>query len=1512
MRRLLVLAAASSLGACNSGVFGVAASGDDGSNAPTTLSAFFLEGAEQSPATIRFRLSDPESDAAQVELRYRVAGGPERPLTQLGGAGNPAFLSTSATGIEHSFAWEFPAEADLPSDGGLVPNVEVYAVLEQSGVLLPGADIVVGGNAAATSLGNDAPQVLALEVPQQEDDGVVPIPFRVSDSSGNPASVRVEFDIVDAVEEWTLARPAATDSTPQLAIQDLATTVEGVEGIFFWDTAFDLPALEVDVRLRFTPQDAFDQGAPELSSPFRVDNNAEPIAFVDELIFSENTDRVRGISIPMTLFDEESDELLVVPQYRATTESFPTLPCTPCTRAEIEALLADPEQRAAYNLGRAFPRTAEGRLVPASADEVRLPELDNSQSWVAPELVGRTLELHRLGTRVRPLQWAPAALNQAVAALPLGDGTRALVLDGEGGGWRLCEFELARGTLLAELASGLGTPTALALDRSERFAFVASLAGDWSVSRFDLSAGGAQAAGTIAGSSGDGEGVRGLGAFSAGLALASAGDALLELSFAGSAPSSHTVAQGLARPWGVAVDRLQGERAYVGLADANALMSYDRATGQLQPLAPLSTGSFLVGPRALSMSADARDLYVVAQDAGAPIVWGLNLNATLDSGAGSQGSLVHYRVSAQQVDLQGGLGAGADGVLLHALPQTGGLGAGGGLQQRREIVAYDPPTRTVRVEPAFDPAPVAGQPWSVAVSRSVFPSSPQGVPSGFLWDSRDAEGISNVNLRMLTFDSEQGTGTATSDPHALASELVGGHSTTAPGSSGFGLSVIDCADVDGDGDLDLLTSNPDSGSLQIALQLSPGAFDPAPLVLAKYGVTDGAQACRLADVDGDGRVDVVAVLQQGEELAVFFQEEDLSFAPLPLSLPLGEPNSSTEQLVVVADLDRDGKVELVCSTPTSEVVVYEQTAPRAYQEAQRWPLADIQGLCTADLDSDGRMDIGIMTGSEASVLVRVHVWSQALDGSFAQSAEAAHEDSGFLVDGGLRATDVDEDGRTDLLVATGQDNRLVVFFQADEGGFEEQTLVRELLNPVPFGHVVDAKMGDVDGDGDLDLMASQVRAFQFRATNAFLQVEPGVFEEQALAIGPLTQGPASLAALLEDFDGDGHLDRAAPRAGDEVELNLMGKPLGFDPVGEPFLPSEDFFTLFASADFDGDGDSDLLIRPLVISFPDGSNYGIYRNLGAGLYDPIQIELGNEFTPVVPGLGDLDGDARLDIAWGNPSPTLFGDPGAIFANIQQADGSFGAEQVLFPTPYCPSVRILDLDGDGTSEMLANPEDVWGVYDFLPDGSFGLVNGSASVLTPTVSPAGTGGPVVGDLDGDGDQDIVTPQGEGATQLSVHMQLAPLTFGESQQLLDGGSTPFAEAFRPQLADLDRDGALDLVVGDALSASAIVFYQDEPGTFGAQPQFVTLGKTPFPNTPEVRAVDWDQDGDLDLGAPEGLIIGEPIFGAEQLAPRVYAPITYPYAFLSFFGDFDEDGDLDHLDRFVDLKTMRVHYGAH
>lgn len=396
------------------------------------------------------------------------------------------------------------------------------------------------------------------------------------------------------------------------------------------------------------------------------------------------------------------------------------------------------------------------------------------------------------------------------------------------------------------------------------------------------------------------------------------------------------------------------------------------------------------------------------------------------------------------------------------------------------------------------------------------------------------------------------------------------------------------------------------------------------------------------------------------------------------------------------------------------------------------------------------------------------------------------------------------------------------------------------------------------------------------------------------ALRSIRQGPQHSVITAADLDGDGDTDvLTAESIGNRViwienengdgslwTARVIG--FSFDGLSDP--------TDVAAADYDLDGDIDVFAVHNNSSDRDG-RVGVYTN--NGFADPSfqqqRIAIVGRF-PTDIKLADLSGNGRPDIL-------LSADVGDRVTWIPNNPEGFGAPIDISASQDRPqSVAAADLDGDGDLDVVASSigDNVVAWYannlNTATPGFGGLqfiANGPAAPLSIDA----------GDLDGDGDPDIVVAGSSGNVVTWHENQLDTATPGFNVNRSVSGPLT-----RPQsvfIANLDGDGDNDVlsVAGNISSSNRenkITFHRNN----GAG-SFSNRLISEFSQRPDfARTLDMDLDGDTDVLT--GSSSSDRLHLSRRTADGDHASELlddlYPGLFDADVGDIDGDGDPDAM----------------
>lgn len=657
------------------------------------------------------------------------------------------------------------------------------------------------------------------------------------------------------------------------------------------------------------------------------------------------------------------------------------------------------------------------------------------------------------------------------------------------------------------------------------------------------------------------------------------------------------------------------------------------------------------------------------------------------------------------------------------------------------------------------------------------------------------------------------------------------------------ISAVAAGDVNGDGRLDLVAASRSGGRISVLLGLGDGTFQPP----VRSAVGQRPSSVVLGDVNGDACADLIVTNSGSDAVSVLLGVGDGTFQT-PVDYKVGdEPNS-----VVLGDVDRDGRLDLVTanlSGGSASVLLgwgdgtFRTQIPYAVGGAPR-------AATLGDVNGDGHLDLVAVNAAPSGSKSNVSVLLGRGDGTFETQVTYAVGDSPYAVALG----DIDSDGRVDLVTANAGSDDVSVLLGRSDGVF-----LTQVSHPVGDSPQT-VTVGDVNGDGHLDLVTGDDLG---RSVSVLLGRGDGTFQSRGIYYSGWAD-PASLA--VGDFNDDGCLDLVTATLGGVSILWAHGD--GTFPTRQSYAVGHSP-TAAALGDVNGDGRLDLVTA--------GGVYGGKVSVGLGLGDatfqtPVSYAVGG--APEFLALGDVNGDGCPDTvtadAWSNKVSVLLGH---------------GAGTFQMPVTYTvgsspASGGLGDVDGDGHLDVVtaSRSSDSVSVLRGRGDGTF----------APQVTYAVGGGPraiALEDLNGDGRADLVAANSEDAN-VAVLLGHEDGTF-QTPGTYAVGSVPRSIA----LADLDGDGHLDLVVGNIGSDDVSVLSGRGDGTFQTHRTYA-VGDSPS----AVALGDVNGDGRVDLvAANEGTSTISVLAGRGDGTFQTHVAYAVGKAPSSVvLGDLNGDGRLD------------------
>lgn len=497
---------------------------------------------------------------------------------------------------------------------------------------------------------------------------------------------------------------------------------------------------------------------------------------------------------------------------------------------------------------------------------------------------------------------------------------------------------------------------------------------------------------------------------------------------------------------------------------------------------------------------------------------------------------------------------------------------------------------------------------------------------------------------------------------------------------------------------------------------------------------------------------------------------------------------------------------------------------------------NISDVCAVDLDNDGDLDLVTVYPAGPELAICYNDGSASFSQPWYVNENAGTAD---LVQS-VAVGDLDGDGDIDLVSGTwngffgvsGDENSVAINLNKGDGTFAKATMI-----PV-LNKTTKVITGDFDNDNDIDIAATHKDTSRISVllNNGDATFAPFIDYE-------VGKDPWSLYSA--DINGDGYLDLIVATISGELTLLINNRDGSFSTekiLLEPGLQN------VHGGDIDNDGDHDLIT---LNSYNNTLN--IFFNDGNASFTSVNTLKMNHWINSV-FLSDLNGDGNLDFCVANYDTNtvsiFMGDGSSSFAEV--------GEWFIGDNPH--DILVADLNNDGSQDIISCANGIWAMT-ILNKGNFAYetIDRFYKIESSPVAIESA------DFNGDGFNDIIYYQGSHTKGSFLSIRLNDgygyfpneYSFGGDYLKNEGPSTgspihPFS------IADYDGDGDIDIAA--ALNASWLVdyvcfkiFFNDGSGNFNRDETKYEVPNFTFNQINFMKSSDLDRDGDIDIIASWG-----------------------------------------------------------
>jgi Bacterial Ig-like domain (group 3)/FG-GAP-like repeat len=540
-------------------------------------------------------------------------------------------------------------------------------------------------------------------------------------------------------------------------------------------------------------------------------------------------------------------------------------------------------------------------------------------------------------------------------------------------------------------------------------------------------------------------------------------------------------------------------------------------------------------------------------------------------------------------------------------------------------------------------------------------------------------------------------------------------------------------DLNGDGKPELVNVNcTDSGNnVTIYVNNGDGTFATGVYYdgAMSGGTNSGAAnvytaAVTVADVNGDGQGDIVATNGDSSDITILLGNGDGTVKVPTVGYAIG---GYAYAPAIVADFNGDGIADIVVPDDAFSFAYLKGYGDGTFRAALNYYAATTTygfsyGVATGDFNKDGHPDFVAANYCPGCTLAMgVTVFLSNPDGSM-QPGVNFGTTSYFLF---VAVADFNGDGNLDIAATDAATGQVQLFNGDGTGNFTVgSSFNTDLANNEPLGIYV----GDFNNDGHPDLAIAN-----YNGSDIAILLNDGSGNFPAPVPTALSSS-VSEGFAVADINGDGNLDLVAPLYNDSSIAVLLGKGDGTFQAEQDVAIGASYPWQLVLADLNGDGKLDVAVTldqgsGQDIAYAMGNGDGTF---GTFSIVPSSLQAYQLRTPYPEGIQvtDVDGDGKPDLVYANSNYStvgvLFGQGnGTFFDPVEYPVGEYNLFLVATDINGDGALDLVS-DGRGFSGVTVllnnNGANTLGSYTVQPDATGQTVTaGQTATFTLTITPS-----------------------------------------------------------------------------------------------------------------------------------------------------------------------------------------------